>query len=77
MPGKLTLVPKGLGHDSVPQLPDIWGMVDELEVTGLVVPTAKGYQNPGEHVVEGPAQGKNKPSSSQEADRAHAKLHAR
>ena len=45
MPGKRARpVPKGPGHGNVPRLPDIRGVLAELEAAGLVTLADKGYQ---------------------------------
>ena len=65
---------KGPGHGNVPRLPDIWGVLDELEKAGLVTLADKGYQ--GSTWAKVPYKGKNKPEPQKEANRAHAKLRA-
>jgi hypothetical protein len=50
----------------------IWGVLAELEATGLIVLADKGYQ--GSAYAKVPYRGKNKPASQKEANRAHAKL---
>jgi len=50
----------------------IWGVLDELEATGLIVLADKGYQGAAHAKV--PYKGKNKPESQKEANKAHAKL---
>ena len=52
----------------------IWGVLDELEASGLIVLADKGYQGAAHAKV--PYKGKNKPESQKDANRAHAKLHA-
>ena len=45
MPGKqASPVLKGRGHGNVSRLPDIWGVLDELERAGLVTLADKSYQ---------------------------------
>ena len=50
----------------------IWGVLAELEATGLIVLADKGYQGAARAKV--PYKGKNKPESQKDANRAHAKL---
>jgi hypothetical protein len=50
----------------------IWGVLRELEASGLVTLADKGYQ--GSTHARTPYKGKNKPESQKEANRAHAKL---
>ena len=50
----------------------IWGVLRELEASGLVTLADKGYQ--GAPHARTPYKGKNKPESQKEANRAHAKL---
>jgi len=50
----------------------IWGVLAELEAAGLVTLADKGYQ--GSALAKIPYQGKNKPESQKEANRAHARL---
>ena len=52
----------------------IWGVLAELEAAGLVTLADKGYL--GSTWAKVPYQGKNKPESQKEANRAHAKLRA-
>ena len=52
----------------------IWGVLGELEASGLIVLADKGYQGAAHAKV--PYKGKNKPESQIEANRAHAKLRA-
>ena len=73
VPGKRARpVLKGPGHGDVPRLPDIWGVLAELEAAGLIVLADKGYQ--GSACAKVPYKGKNKPASQKEANKAHAKL---
>jgi DDE superfamily endonuclease len=65
---------EGPGHGNVPQLPDIWGVLAELQAAGLVTLADKGYQ--GAVHAKIPYRGKNKPQSQKEANRAHARLRA-
>ena len=75
MPGKRARpVLKGPGHGNVPRLPDIWGVLAELEPAGLVTLADKG--NRGSSHAKIPYTGKNKPPSQKEASRAHARLRA-
>jgi hypothetical protein len=53
----------------------IWGIIRELEATGLIVLADKGYIGAGEHVLT-PYRGRNKPASQKAANSAHAKLRA-
>jgi hypothetical protein len=50
----------------------IWGVLAELEATGLVTLADKGYQ--GSTYAKIPYKGRNKPESQKEANRAHARL---
>ena len=50
----------------------IWGVLRELEASGLVTLADKGYQ--GAAHARTPYKGKNKPESQKQANRAHAKL---
>ena len=50
----------------------IWGVLAELEATGLVTLADKGYQ--GSTYAKIPCKGRNKPESQKQANRAHAKL---
>jgi DDE superfamily endonuclease len=52
----------------------IWGVLDELELQGLVTLADKGYQ--GSDWAKVPYKGKNKPEPQKEVNRAHAKLRA-
>jgi DDE superfamily endonuclease/Helix-turn-helix of DDE superfamily endonuclease len=52
----------------------IWGVLAELEAAGLVTLADKGYR--GSTYAKIPYQGKNKPESQKQANRAHAKLRA-
>jgi hypothetical protein len=52
----------------------IWGVLAELEAEGLVTLADKGYR--GSTHAKIPYQGRNKPESQKEANRAHAKLRA-
>ena len=52
----------------------IWGVLDELQATGLVTLADKGYQ--GSTWAKLPYRGKSKPGFQKEANRAHAKLRA-
>ena len=75
VPGKRARpVLKGPGHGDVSRLPDIWGVLHELEAAGLITLADKGYQ--GSTHAKIPYRGKNKPESQKEANRAHAKLRA-
>ena len=67
-------VPKGPGHGDVPRLPDIWGVLAELEAVGLITLADKGYR--GGTYAKIPYCGKNKLESRKQANRAHAKLRA-
>ena len=51
----------------------IWGILQELAASGLIVLADKGYAGAGDHVLI-PYKGKNKPPSQKAANRAHAKL---
>jgi DDE superfamily endonuclease len=75
VPGKRARpVLKGPGHGNVPRLPDIWGVLAELEAAGLVVLADKGYQGAGHARI--PYRGRNKPEPQKQANKAHAKLRA-
>jgi DDE superfamily endonuclease len=63
---------KGPGHGNVSRLPDIWGVLAELEDAGPVTLADKGYQ--GSAYAKIPYKGKNKPESQKKANKAHAKL---
>ncbi len=52
----------------------IWGVLAELEATGLTVLADKGYH--GSTYATTPYKGRNKPQSQKDANRAHAKLRA-
>jgi hypothetical protein len=52
----------------------IWGVLADLEATGLVVLADKGYQ--GSTWAKIPYRGRNKPESQKQANKAHAKLRA-
>jgi hypothetical protein len=52
----------------------IWGVLAELEAAGLITLADKGYR--GSTYAKIPYQGKNKPESQKEANRAHARLRA-
>jgi DDE superfamily endonuclease/Helix-turn-helix of DDE superfamily endonuclease len=52
----------------------IWGVLRELEASGLVTLADKGYQ--GAAHARTPYKGRNKPESQKQANRAHAKLRA-
>jgi DDE superfamily endonuclease len=52
----------------------IWGIIRELAASGLIALGDKGYL--GEDCIRTPYQGRNKPASQKEADRAHARLRA-
>jgi hypothetical protein len=52
----------------------LWGIIRELAASGLVVLGDKGYL--GEDCLRTPYQGRNKPVSQKDANRAHAKLRA-
>ena len=52
----------------------IWGVLAELEATGLVTLADKGYQ--GSTYAKIPYRGRNKPASCKDANRAHARLRA-
>jgi hypothetical protein len=52
----------------------VWGVLEELEKTGLVTLADKGYT--GSTWAKVPYKGKNKPGPQKEANRAHAKLRA-
>jgi hypothetical protein len=52
----------------------IWGIVQALAASGLVVLGDKGYI--GEDDIRTPYQGRKKPASQKEANRAHARLRA-
>jgi hypothetical protein len=54
----------------------IWGIVRKLAGSGLVVLADKSYTGAGDH-VRVPYQGKNKPASQKDANRAHARLRGR
>jgi DDE superfamily endonuclease len=56
----------------VSRLPDIWGVLAEMEAAGLIVLADKGYQ--GSMYAKIPYRGKNKPESPKQANRAHARL---
>src|SRR6266704_4223807 len=60
----------GAVHDTKAEW--IWGVLRELEASGLVTLADKGYQ--GAPHARTPYKGKNKPESQKEANRAHAKL---
>src|SRR6266487_2383563 len=62
----------GAVHDTKAEW--IWGVLRELEASGLVTLADKGYQ--GAPHARTPYKGKNKPESQKEANRAHAKLRA-
>ena len=62
----------GSAHDKKAEW--TWGVLDELERTGLVTLADKGYQ--GSTWAKVPYRGKNKPEPQKEANRAHAKLRA-
>jgi hypothetical protein len=51
----------------------IWGILRELDKSGLIVLADKGYHGAGEPLIT-PYKGKNKPGSQENANRAHAKL---
>jgi hypothetical protein len=52
----------------------IWGIIAELDASGLVVLADKGYL--GEDGLRTPYRGRNKPASQKDANRAHARLRA-
>jgi DDE superfamily endonuclease/Helix-turn-helix of DDE superfamily endonuclease len=52
----------------------IWGIVQALDASGLVVLADKGYT--GEDHIRMPYRGRNKPASQKDANRAHARLRA-
>jgi DDE superfamily endonuclease len=52
----------------------IWGIVQALDASGLVVLADKGYT--GEDHIRVPYRGRNKPASQKDANRAHARLRA-
>ena len=56
------------------RLPDIRGVLAELEAAGLVTLADTGYQ--GSTYAKIPYKGKNKPDSQKQANKAHAKLRA-
>ena len=75
VPGKRARpVLKGQGPGDVSRLPDIRGVLAELEAAGLVTLADKGYQ--GSTYAKIPYKGKNKPDSQKHANKAHAKLRA-
>ena len=51
-----------------------WGIIAELDASGLVVLADKGYL--GEDGLRTPYRGRNKPASQKDANRAHARLRA-
>src|SRR5690348_10519277 len=53
----------------------IWGIIAELAASRLVVLGDKGYL--GEDCIRTPYQGRNKPASQKDANRAHARLRPR
>jgi hypothetical protein len=65
---------KGPGHGNVSRLPDMRGVLAELEDAALVTLADKGYQ--GSTYAKIPYKGKNKPDSQKQANKAHAKLRA-
>ena len=52
----------------------IWGIIQALAASGLVVLGDKGYH--GEDGIRTPYRGRNKPASQKDANRAHARLRA-
>jgi hypothetical protein len=76
VPGKRARpVLKGPGHGNVPRLPDIWGVLDELEAAGLVVLADKGYQGAAHAKVPYKARkGRKILESEKIANKAHARL---
>jgi DDE superfamily endonuclease/Helix-turn-helix of DDE superfamily endonuclease len=51
----------------------IWGILRVLAAAGLIVLADKGYHGAGEPLIT-PYEGRNKPESQKDANRAHAKL---
>ena len=62
-----------LNSGNAPRLPDVWGVLDELE-KGPGRPRRQGL--PRQHLGEGPVQGQEQARPQKEANRAHAKLRA-
>ena len=56
----------------MPRLPDIWGVLAELEAAGLITLADKGHQ--GSTYTKIPYRGKNKPESKKQANKAHVRL---
>ncbi|NVI86340.1 transposase family protein [Actinomadura sp. BRA 177] len=52
----------------------IWGILRELERTGILTLADKAYQGAEASVVITPYKGRNKPESQKQANRSHAKL---
>jgi DDE superfamily endonuclease len=52
----------------------IWGIIQSLAASGLVVLGDKGYL--GEENIRAPYRGRNKPASQKETNRTHARLRA-
>jgi acetoin utilization protein AcuC len=57
-----------------PRVLTIWGIVQALDASGLVVLADKGYT--GEDHIRIRCRGRNKPASQKDANRAHARLRA-
>ncbi|QKG20175.1 transposase family protein [Actinomadura verrucosospora] len=52
----------------------VWGILRELDKTGIITLADKGYQGAEASVVITPYKGRNKPESQRQANRSHAKL---
>jgi hypothetical protein len=52
----------------------IWGILRELDKTGIITLADKAYQGAGAEVLITPYKGKGKPAPQKQANRSHAKL---
>ncbi len=52
----------------------VWGILRELDKTGIITPADKGYQGAEACVVFTPYKGRDKPESQKQANRSHARL---